>query len=238
MSADPPRDDPGIANLILRALPRDEYQRILPYLQTTPLRPGQALYEPNDAIRFAYFPNSGMVSLVATMNDGTTVEIGITGREGFVGTPILLGFRVGAFRAVVQLAGEALQIESGTLQKLLPRMPRLDCILRRYIYAEFTQLGQSAACNRLHELGPRLSRWLLASRDCARSNVFSITQDFLGQMLGCCRPSVTEAANSLQKAGLISYSRGRVQIVNRRGLEAAACECYENMKRYARAVLE
>jgi len=222
--------------LILAALPRDEYQRILPCLQAVPLRPGETLYEPDEPIEFGYFPTSGMISLVAIMGDGATVEVGVAGREGFVGTPILLGVSATEFRTVVQLGGGAFKIESNALQTLLPRMPRLERILHRYIQMHLAQVAQSAACNRLHELQARLSRWLLMSRDRSESNLVPLTQDLLAQMLGCRRSSVTEAAGGLHQAGLIDYRRGRLRIVNRKGLEARACECYETMKRYANAV--
>jgi len=225
-----------VANRILAALPEEEYQYLLPYLEFVPLRFQQALYEPNAPMRFAYFPNSGMICLIAVMRDGASVEVGVIGNEGFLGTPILLGVKANPHRALVQLAGSGFRVKAEALATILPRTPRLDLMLRRFAQAQAFQLAQSAACNRLHELAKRLARWLLMARDRAGSDVLPLTHEFLAEMLGARRSTVTVAAGALQRTGLIEYSRGRVKILDRTGLENSACECYETSKQYERSV--
>jgi len=219
-----------VANRILAALPEEEYQRLLPHLEFVALRFKQALYEPNVPMRFAYLPNSGMICLIAVMREGVSVEVGVIGREGFVGTPILLGVKAAPNRALVQIAGNAFRMKAEALEKILPRIPRFELMLRRFVQAQAFQLAQSAACNRLHEVEERLARWLLMARDRAGSDLLPLTHEFLAEMLGSRRSTVTVAAGALQRAGCIEYSRGRVKIVDRVGLENSACECYEITK--------
>lgn len=215
-----------VANRILAALPEEEYKYLLPRLEFATLKFKQALYEPNLPMRFAYFPNSGMICLIAVMRDGASVEVGVIGKEGFAGTPILLGAKSTPNRALVQIAGNAFRIKAETLETVLPRTPRLDLMLRRFIQAQAFQLAQSVACNRLHEVEERLARWLLMARDRAGSDLLPLTHEFLAEMLGACRSTVTLAAGALQRAGLIEYSRGRVRILDGRGLAKSTCECY------------
>jgi CRP-like cAMP-binding protein len=214
----------------LAALPEEEYERLLPHLEFVPLRFKQSLYEPNAPMRFGYFPNSGMICLIAVMRDGASVEVGVIGNEGFAGTPILLGVKSTPNRALVQIAGSASRIKAEALETVLPRTPRLELMLRRFIQAQAFQLAQSAACNRLHEVEERLARWLLMARDRAGSELLPLTHEFLAEMLGTRRSTVTVAAGALQKAGFIQYSRGRVRILDRTGLAKSTCECYEITK--------
>jgi len=219
-----------VANRILAALPEEEYEHLLPHLEFATLRYKQALYEPNVPMQFGYFPNSGMICLIAVMRDGASVEVGVIGKEGFVGTPILLGVKATPNRALVQIAGNAFRIKAEALEAILARTPRLELMLRRFIQAQAFHLAQSAACNRFHEVEERLARWLLMARDRAGSDVLPLTHELLAEMLGSRRSTVTVAAGALQRGGLIGYRRGRVRILDRTGLENRACECYEVTK--------
>ena len=216
-----------VTNRILAALPEGEYKHLLPYLGFVTLRSKQTLYEPNVPMRFVYLPNSGMICLIAVMRDGASVEVGVIGNEGFVGTPLLLGVKTTPIRAQVQIAGSAFSINADVLQAILSRTPRFELMLRGFIHVQAFQLAQSAACNRFHQVEKRLARWLLMARDRAGSNVLPLTHEFLAEMLGTRRSTVTVAAAALQRAGLIDYSRGRVRILDRTGLEKSACECHK-----------
>lgn len=221
---------PSIGNEILASLPAEELRRLRPLLHHIPLRGGETLCEPNRGIDWVYFPNSGMVSMVAMMREGSSVEVGLTGREGFVGIPVLLGVPATPIRALVQLPGNALRIEAGALRQVLAATPRLEERLRRFACAQSVQVAQAAACNRLHPVNERLCRWLLMSRDRSDSDLLPLTQEFLAQMLGCRRSSVTAATGRLESSGMIGCRRGLVRILNRKKLEAAACECYGVMR--------
>jgi len=220
-----------VANRILAALPEEEYQYLLPYLELVSLRFQQTLYEPNAPMRFGYFPNRGMICLIAVMRNGASVEVGVIGNEGFLGTPILLGVKANPHQALVQIAGNAFRVKAEALATILPRTPMLERMLRRFVQAQAFQLAQSAACNRLHEVVERLARWLLMARDRAGSDVLPLTHEFLAEMLGSRRSTVTVAAGALQRTGLIEYSRGQVKILDRTGLEKSTCECYEISRR-------
>ena len=223
-----PRD---LDNMILAALPREEGSQLRQYLQIVPLKCGTVLWEPNQPIEFVYFPVSGMVSFVVVMRNGATAEVGITGREGFVGATVVLGARDAPFRAIVQTGGSSFRIESASLRRILPQMPKFEQMLRCYALAQAMQVAQGAACNCLHQVPERLARWLTMSCDRTGSEVLPLTQEFLGQMLGCRRSSVTSAVGRLQKAGVIRPEHGRVRILDRKQLEKRACECYGVMRR-------
>ncbi len=217
-------------NMILAALPREERSQVRQYLEFVPLRSGDVLWEPNQPIEFVYFPTSGMVSLVAVMRNGATAEVGITGREGFVGAAVVLGARDVPFRAIVQSGGSSFRIESELLRRILPQTPKLEQMLRRYALAQAIQVAQGAACNCLHQVPERLARWLTMSCDRTDSEVLALTQDFLAQMLGCRRASVTSAIGRLQKAGVIRPEHGQVRILDRKRLRRRAYECYGVMR--------
>jgi CRP-like cAMP-binding protein len=219
-----------VANRILAALTEEEHKYLLPHLEFATLKFKQVLYEPNAPITSGYFPNSGMICLIAVMRDGASVEVGVIGNEGFVGTPILLGVTSTPNRALVQIAGGAFRIKAEALGTVLPRTPRLEVMLRRFIQAQAFQLAQSVACNRFHQVEGRLARWLLMARDRVGSNLLPLTHESLAEMLGACRSTVTLAASALQRSGLIEYSRGRVRILDGTGLENSACECYRVTK--------
>jgi len=226
-----PTSSPDLENMILAALPREERSQLRQHLEFVPLKSGDVLWEPSQPIEFVYFPTSGMISFVAVMRNGATAEVGITGREGFVGAAVVLGARDAPFRAIAQSRGSGFRIESELLRRILPHTPKLEQMLRRYALAQAMQVAQGAACNCLHQVPERLARWLTMSCDRTGSDVLPLTQEFLAQMLGCRRSSVTSAVGRLQKAGVIHPGHGQVRILDRKQLERRACECYGVMRK-------
>jgi CRP-like cAMP-binding protein len=216
-----------IANNILRDLPRTERVRLFPSLEFVRLRLHQVLHETGEVIKSGYFLNDGMASVLTVQPDGETVEVGLTGKEGFVGLPVIFGFKTSALRIITQGDGTAYRIDVTGLRSLLPQCPALERQLLRYSMMLGIQSTQLAACNRLHDVEERLARWLLMSHERIGSKVLPLTQEFLAQMLGTRRSTVSVAASILQKAGMISYTRGNVTIQNKTKLEAAACDCYQ-----------
>jgi CRP-like cAMP-binding protein len=219
-----------ISNKILAALPAKEYQRLLPDLEHVPLSLGNVLYETDDEIHHVYFPSASVVSLVKHMKKGASVEVGIIGREGMVGVSVVLGDGISSNQAIVQIADGAMQLSVVALKKELSQGGQLQPLLLRFTQSLLRQVSQTAACNRTHNIGERLARWLLTTQDRVDSNELALTQEFIAEMLGTRRSGVTEAAIILQDRGLISYVRGHITILNREGLEAFACECYEDVK--------
>jgi CRP-like cAMP-binding protein len=224
-------DGRAIHNTILLDLPRKEYDSVFSKLELEQLPIRTVLNEMAESIKFAYFINSGLVSIVNVMSDGKSVEVGLTGKEGFVGLPLIVGFGSSPTRAVVQIEGSAFRIRAQDMKRALRNCPKLEKNLQRYSQELAIQAVQIAACNRLHEVEERLARWLLMSEDRVGASSFPLTQEFLSHMLGTRRASVTVAAGILQKAGLITYTRGQVNIENRSRLEEAACECYDVINR-------
>ena len=218
-------------NFILCHIPRKESSQLLPLMEFVRLKLHQVLHEPGEVIKSGYFLNNGLGSLLTTHPDGKTVEVGLTGNEGFLGLPVIFGFKTSALRVVTQGEGTAYRVEVDTLLKMLPRCPELEKQLQRFSMLLGMQSTQLAACNRLHDVVERLARWLLMSHDRIGSDALPLTQEFLAQMLGSRRASVTEAAGALQKEGAIEYSRGRVSILNRGRLEESACYCYQAIER-------
>jgi CRP-like cAMP-binding protein len=215
-----------VNNVILLSLPDEEYKLLRPHLEPTELPQYKIMHEPGEKIDFIYFLSEGMTSLVALSGDGRSVEVGIVGREGMVGMPLLVGLRRGTFRAIMQMPGSGSRMRSEIFQDLLPDTSTLRSELSRFALLHGMQVAQLAACNRLHEIEQRLARWLLMCQDRIDSALLSLTHDFLAQMLGTGRPSVSLAAGILEDDGLIENLRGTVRILNRKGLEEAACECY------------
>jgi CRP-like cAMP-binding protein len=213
-------------NRLLVALPKDEYARLLPHMEKVPLLLRDILYEANGPIAHVFFPLAGVVSLVIMDND-CTLEVGIIGNEGMVGTPVFLGAERSPTMAIVQIPGEALRMEVKFFQKEMRRDGPLYGLVQRYTQAMINHISQSIICNRRHSVKKRMCRWLLMSHNRVGADEFLLTHEFLAQMLGVRRPTVTAMAGTLQKAGLISYHRGRITILDRKGMEAAACECYE-----------
>jgi len=224
-------DGNPILNEILLRLPAKESDLIFSKLEFVRLKTHQLLHEPGDTIRSAYFCNSGLISILSVFPDGKSVEVGLVGKEGFIGIPLVVGFRTAATRAIVQIEASAYRVDSEALAAILHQCPRLERQLQQFSQIMAMQVTQIAACNRLHEVPERLARWLLMSSDRIESTSVPLTQDLLAQMLGTRRSSVTVAAGTLQKTGLISHTRGSVKIVDRKRLEAAACECYGIMQR-------
>ena len=223
-----PQDVDGrdIGNTILRNLPRNEATQILPSLEFVRLRLHQVLHETGETIKSGYFLNNGLGSVLTTQPDGKSVEVGLIGNEGFVGLPIIFGFKSSGLRVVTQADATAYRVDAAALLAILPQCHQLRERLQRFSMLLGMQSTQLAACNRLHDVVERLARWLLMSHDRIGGKTLPLTQEFLGQMLGCRRASVTVAANALQKAAMIAYSRGSVSILNRHKLEGAACNCY------------
>lgn len=214
-------------NQILNSIPENEYNLIRAHVEPIELSHRQILHEAGEKIEFAYFLNQGLASQVVLTSDGRSVEVAIVGREGMVGTPLAVGLHRGPYRSVMQIAGSGLRIKSEVLEDKLRETPQLRLVLNRYVLVQGLQIAQIAACNRLHEIEQRLARWLLMCQDRIDSDLLPVTHDFLAQMLGTGRPSVSLAAGILQKAGFIENLRGMVKIVDRTKLEAAACECYK-----------
>jgi len=226
----------AVANDILNSLPENEYALVLPHLEHVETPQHQILHEAAAKIEHAYFLNEGMASLVVLTTDGRSVEVAIVGHEGIVGTPIAVGLRRGPYRSIMQIAGSGLRIESSVLEEKLQRMPELRLALNRYVLFQGLQIAQIAACNRLHEIEQRLARWLLMCQDRVESEYLPVTHEFLAQMLGTGRPSVSLAAGILQRAGTIENLRGTVRVLNRKELESAACECYKTIQQFNRTL--
>ena len=221
-----------VSSLILLSISDSDYSALRPHLEYVSLPNHLVLHEAGGKLEFAYFPNRGLISLVVVMKDGRTAEAGIVGNEGFTGTLAAVGLSRSPLHAVVQITGDGFRVEVGALQNTLESAPHLQRMLNRYAAIRGMQVAQTAACNRLHDIGQRLARWLLMTQDRVDAGSLPITHDFLATMLGTDRPSVSEAASVLQKKKLIEYTRGAVKIVNRKKLERSACECYEVIQHY------
>jgi CRP-like cAMP-binding protein len=228
-------DGNHIHNQILLDLPPRERDLVLPKLEFVRLTTHQILHEVGDTMKSGYFCESGMISILSVFPDGKSVEVGLVGNEGFAGLPLTVGFYSAPTRAVVQIEATAFRVDADVLSALLRQCPTLDQKLQQRAQILTMEVMQIAACNRLHDVEERLARWLLMCADRVGADSLPLTQELLSQMLGTRRSSVTIAAGVLQKAGIIAYTRGEVEIVNRASLEDAACECYELMQRQLQA---
>ncbi len=224
----------AIHNKILLSLPESECRRLMEKLEfiSTPVH--TVLNEAEEPIQFAYFINEGLSSVLNVMTDGKSVEVGLSGTEGFVGTPLLAGFKTSPTNVLMQIGGSAFRISAKDLAVALVDCPQLALAMHRFVQELALQSQQVAACNRLHDVEERLARWLLMCQDRIGGDIVPLTQQFLAHMLATRRASVTVAAGILQKAGLITYSRGVVNIKNRKMLEEASCECYDMLVRQTR----
>ena len=220
-----------IKNRLLGMLPREDLRKLMPRFEVVTLERRQVLQEPGEPIRYAYFPESGVVSFLTRLQDGSGVETATIGNEGMTGMRLLLGVDTGPAQVLVQVAGSALRIASDDLRNACERDTPLRRILLRYLSAFITQLTQSVACNTLHALENRLARWLLMTHDRVQANQFSLTHELLALMLGVRRASVTVAARKLQEERLIQYTHGKITVLDRAGLEKASCECYQAVKK-------
>lgn len=221
----------AIQNTILLSLPPKECDFVFQNCDFVELPKHMVLNEGGAPIKFCYFINSGLASILSVMASGKSVEVGLVGREGFIGIPLTAGFTTSPTRAVMQVSGSGFRITAADVKNALRKCPNLAVALHRFSQTLTLQATQVAACNRVHEVDQRLARWLLMSQDRLNGDDITLSQDSLANILGTRRASVTVAAGILQKAGLITYRRGDVKIDNRTGLEKTSCECYESLKR-------
>jgi CRP-like cAMP-binding protein len=219
-------------NVLLLSVPDHEYNLLRPELEAIELPRSLILHEPGEKIQFAYFLNDGMTSLVVITNDGRSVEVGVVGHEGMVGAPLAVGLQRGTFRAIMQISGQGVRIRSEILEEALTASPILRQELSRYTLLHGLQVGQIAACNRLHEIDQRLARWLLMCQDRVDSEYLLLTHEFLAQMLGSGRPTVSIAIAALERSGAVENLRGTIKVLNRKQLEKAACECYDVVQNF------
>lgn len=217
-------------NLLLAALPAAEQARLSPHLELVDMRLGDNIYSPNQEMRYVYFPTTAIVSLLNVMEDGSSAEIAVVGKEGIVGVSLFMGGETTSSWAVVQSAGHGYRLSGQKLKEEFLRAGPMQYLLLRYTQALLTQMAQTAVCNRHHTVDQQLCRWLLLSLDRLPDNLLVMTQELIANMLGVRREGVTEAAGRLQKAGLISYTRGHITINDRQGLEKRVCECYRVVK--------
>ncbi|WP_458757631.1 Crp/Fnr family transcriptional regulator [Afipia sp. TerB] len=225
-------------NKLLAKIPAEELNLVRPHLREVELRYMQVLSEPDEPISHVYFPTQGVVSLVNEPDDGEIVEFATIGNEGMAGFPVLLGSSTMPSRVFVQVQGAGFRMGAAELLDVLKRTPVFQGLLMRYVMALLNQIAQSTSCNRLHEVQERCARWLLHTHDRVNGNSFTLTQEFLSQMLGVHRPTVSIAARMLQQAGLIRYSRGYIEVIDREGLESAACNCYRLIADHYARLLE
>jgi len=217
-------------NHLLRALPAPEAERLIPQLELVAMPLGEVLYESGSQLRHVYFPTTSIVSLLYVMEDGASAEIAVVGNEGMVGVALFMGGETTPSRALVQSGGHAYRLKGQVLKDEFRRAAGLQHLLLRYTQALLTQMAQTAVCNRHHSVDQQLCRWLLLSLDRLPTNKLTMTQELIANMLGVRREGVTEAAGKLQVAGLIEYSRGQITVLDRPGLEAQCCECYQVVK--------
>ena len=217
-------------NHLLAALPAGDYQRLASHLELVPMKLGEVLYESGVQLQYVYFPTTSILSLLYVMEDGASAEIAIVGNEGILGISLFMGGETTPSRAVVQSAGHAFRLKAVLLKNEFGRFGPTMHLLLRYTQALITQMAQTAVCNRHHSVDQQLCRWLLLSLDRLQTNELSMTQELIANMLGVRREGVTEAAGKLQDVGLISYRRGRITVLDRPGLEARSCECYQVVK--------
>jgi CRP-like cAMP-binding protein len=225
-----------LKNRILRSLPGHELQEISSLLELVQFKQHAILHEPAQKLRFAYFPNSGLISLIVATEDGRTVEAGMVGSEGGAGLQAAFGLSKSVLRQVVQISGDGFRIRSVALQNAVSSAPQFQLAISRSAILQGMQIAQTAACNRLHDGRQRLARWLLLAHDRIDSNILPLTHDFLATMLGTDRPSVSVAARILQTEGIIRYTRGVITILHRRKLEDSACECYRVIRNLFRTL--
>lgn len=222
---------PG-TNRLLMSLPAEELAVIAPRMELLSLENHAPLHHSGSPFEYAYFPQTGLISLVVVVNDGRSVEVGLIGKEGMIGAPVAAEVMSSPYGAIVQAPLTALRIRADILDVLLPETPKLRALLIRFAVFQGMQVAQLAACNRLHDIDQRLARWLLMCQDRLGDSLLPMTHEFFAEMLGTGRPTVSVAAAVLQRAGFIQYSRGAVRIVDRSGLESAACECYRVIQQF------
>lgn len=226
-----PIEPPRRGNALLRALAADDMDAIRPALEQVALVKDHPIFLPGEPASHIWFPNNGMISIVALDDQGSAIEVVTVGHQGMTGLSVVLGSETMIYSSMVQVPGDGWRIETAAFRRLLDRRPAIRSIMLRYVLAAMTQMGQNAACGQLHNIQARCARWLLLVHDDVEGDTFPLTQDHLAMMLGVTRPSVSEAASALQRAGLISYLRGQMTILDQPGLEAKSCECYQIVRR-------
>ena len=225
-----PTSHSPLQNHLLAALPSNEFGRISNYLELVPMPLGEALYESGGRLQHVYFPTTSIVSLLYVLENGASAEIAVVGNEGILGISLFMGGETTPSRAVVQSAGYGYRLKAQLLKDEFNRAGPVLHLLLRYTQALITQMTQTAVCNRHHSVEQQLCRWLLLSLDRLPTDTLNMTQELIANMLGVRREGVTEAAGNLQRAGLIRYSRGRIQVLDRPGVEEVVCECYGVVK--------
>jgi CRP-like cAMP-binding protein len=221
-----------VSNKVLLAMPDNEYELMREDLKFVDLPHHMSLHEPTENIEFVYFPNRGIVSQVVVTKDGRTVEVGVVGSEGFVGAGLAAGLSRSSVREIIQIAGDGFRMPGNALERILHSAPQLQTMLNRHTGLQGMQVAQTAACNRLHDIEERLSRWLLMTQDRVGAGLLPITHDFIATMMGTDRSTVSLAAAVMQKKGILEYVRGAVKIESRRKLEKTSCECYAVIRQF------
>jgi CRP-like cAMP-binding protein len=211
---------------------------IRPALEPVELVKDHPIFLPGEPASHVWFPNNGMISIVALDDKGSAIEVATVGHEGMTGLSVVLGSETMIYSSMVQVPGDGWRLETAAFRRLLDRRPTIRSVMLRYVLAAMTQMGQNAACGQLHNLEARCARWLLMAHDDVAGDTFPLTQDYLAMMLGVTRPSVSEAASSLQRAGLIRYVRGQITVLDRPRLEAMSCECYRIVRREFERLLD
>lgn len=234
MRKQPRTDEHGnpIRNCILASIPKREFDALKRNLKHVSMPVGEKLHKAGDGIRWSYFVNSGMISLLVGTKSGKSVEVGVAGHEGMTGAVLAAGLRRTTHMAVTEVAGDAFRVEASALERALASAPELLQRANRFTAIQSMQMAQTAACNRLHDVSQRMARWLLMTDDRVREKTLRVTHDFLSMMMGTDRPTVTAGAIQLQNRGVIKYARGKLQILDRKKLEAAVCECYGAIQRF------
>lgn len=226
------------SNQLLLQLPPNERSAFDASLEQIPLKAKDILFEPEQPFEYVYFPQDGVISLVTILRSGDQIEAMTSGKEGFVGLPIFHGIKSSALRGIVQIGGSAKRMPVADFRRCIDGAPEMRRLLHRYSQFVFETVSQSAACNRLHVIEKRCARWLLTSHDRVGRDEFNLTQEFLAEMLAVRRPGVTVAVGILESRGLIGHGRGTIKIVNRPGLENAACECYGSLRKREAMLLQ
>ncbi len=225
-------------NKILTALPAGEFEFLKPHFEPVNFSPGDIVYQAGDTVRFVYFPNNGMISLLSVTEQGQTVEIGFTGYEGLIGLPLLLGQNEMAYQALAQSQVECLRVEAKAALQLFKQCGSFHDIVLRYFYVILKQISQTCICNHFHKIEARLCRWLTIMFERSGSKNLILTQEFLAHLLGVQRTSIGMIAGSLQSSGIIRYSRGKVEILDFERLKKSACECYEIVREEQKRFLD
>lgn len=216
----------GTRNLLLNAIPVAEFLKLAPSLETVEMKKRDLVWQPSSRIPFVYFPETAMVSVISSMENGSTAEVGVIGRDGMTGIPVLLGARVSPCEAFVQVPGEVLRMPTQVFQRMVSRNRRVHSLLLRYAYVFLHQISRSAACNLFHTVRHRCAKWLLMTWDRVGETEFELSQEFLAEMLGSRRAGVADATLEFKREGMIDYQYGRLKIRDAEGLRRFACECY------------